>query len=109
MDFLKFKRADLYTFTKDIQENTKRHAGLTDYQREKIEEYLDSSTYTIVIRDEREKHSPWYRLTIPFYFIYWCLLVIAMPFKWLTTGKGYYNIESKPMKIIQKWQNLLSI
>lgn len=54
-------------------------------------------------KNDSETSNMWWRISIPFYFIYWLLMVILMPFKWLFTGKWYYDPDSRYIAPLRKW------
>lgn len=50
-----------------------------------------------------ETSNMWWRLTIPFFFIWWFIMALLMPFKWLLTGKWYYDAEDFGVPLLRKW------
>ena len=104
MDFLRCKKVSDH----DVAEELKKRMEFTDYQKSKLRNVLEDLPFYFIEFEKPPKSHPLFRLTAPLYLLFHCLLVIAMPFKWLFTGKSYYEYESNIMKFLRKWKDLLS-
>jgi hypothetical protein len=50
-----------------------------------------------------ETSNTWWRSTIPFFFIWWFIMALLMPFKWFWTGKWHYDAEDFGVPLLRKW------
>lgn len=106
MKLFYYKRVSPY----EVAAAIKKRMELTVYQQEKLADVIESLPFVIICFDRDEKKPvPWYRLTLPFYFIAATLLVIYMPVKWIFTGKGYYERYSPFMEFMSTWYKKISI
>ena len=89
-------------------------APLTDQQKWVLQESCDRGMYGDLDmpfqaysweKNVSETTNVWWRLTIPFFFLMWLLMAILMPFKWLLTGKWYYDAED--FGLLTKSHNIL--
>ena len=114
----KHKRLKGYQIASDLVKFfEKNNAPLTDWQKHKLYEKSDSGIYgdldlpfqcyawdnTIDTNGDKGLYAFLWRLSIPFYFIVWLLLVISMPFHWLFTGSFYYGCESGVIYFMRRW------
>lgn len=73
-----------------------------------VAEVLDER-FTVLKFKKKEKQHPLWRLTAPFFFLAFILIVITMPFKYLFTGDGQYKFESRVGKFYRVWQIKLGL
>ena len=105
MKLARYKEASEYDVLNKIKTVlNKRQNFQMDYNtREELKEVLKH--YKIFCWDGRVKQSPLWRLTIPFYLLFWVILIILiMPCKWLLTGTIYYEEDGWFLKFIRFWQ-----
>lgn len=65
---------------------------LTDYQKEKLrEDEVVRFSQFYFYKQAKGKSSPIWRLTLPFYVVYWIAAVVMLPFNFIITGKWGYG------------------
>lgn len=79
----------------------RRELNLSFNQKDEIERIL--SGYTIIHFVKEKKTNGWMRFTLPFYFLFGIVLLIFACFKWLFTGKFYYNSEGWLLDFVSAW------
>lgn len=104
MNLARYKIMDKSVLVKYLE----RELKLSEYQKDIIYDVIDHMPYRIISFECNKKYNPLFRLTIPFYVIYFLLLLCAIPFKWIITGKTHYKYEGKFLKLLYKWQKVLS-
>lgn len=104
MNLARYKRAKISEVSKYLE----RELQLSEYQKDIIYDVIEHMPYYVISYEEKKKYNPLFRLTIPFYVIYFLLLLCVIPFKWLITGKTYYDYNGKFLKLLYKWQKVLS-
>ncbi len=104
MNLTNYESVSYYKVANDIR----KELNLNYNQEEQIKDLLQYSPYQVVMRRKKQKQNPLIRLTAPFYFIYYLLLFLTMPFKWLFTGKNGYSMDSWIVKSIQWWKTKLN-
>jgi len=70
---------------------------------EEIEDKLSSITNGLIFEEERTKVNPLIRLTLPFAFLLYLLMLITLPIKFILTGTWSYR-----SKFLTNWFNSLN-
>ncbi|MEE3414867.1 MAG: hypothetical protein VZR53_05800 [Prevotella sp.] len=87
-------------------------APLTDQQKWVLQESCDRGMYGDLDmpfqaysweKNVSETTNVWWRLTIPFFFIWWLIMALLMPFKWLLSGNFHYDAEDFGVALLRKW------
>lgn len=103
MNFCRYKR--IYDF--EVIRQIEKRMELTAYQKEKIRDVINDLPFQFIAFDPPDKANFFIRLTAPFYLLYWVLLVITMPLKWLFTGTTYYQHDGKVLSLLRNWYKRL--
>lgn len=100
IDLFNYRKADYSKVSKDIS----HYMGLSDKDRDYLEEYLRYSPYIVVsTKRENPKTTFLQRLSIPIWFLITGILVLSMPFKWVFTGIRHYDPNTRFMKFMINW------
>ena len=106
MDLHRYKKSDTHVVARELKD----YLGLDHAAGEKIKDFFwNQSRFTVMERIKQKPVKPLLRLTVPFYLIYWIVLLLAMPLKWLLTGKSDYSYESGPYAFLRRWSALLNL
>lgn len=103
MKLFNYRTATVFEIRKELEARLE----LTDYQKSKIVDVLEDLPYRFIEFVPAARPKLINRLTAPFYFIFYLLLVFNMPFKWFFTGNIYYNSQSKLFVFLNKWHKSL--
>ena len=103
MDLLRYRKVD----AGQVATGLAKELDLDWSKRDKIEEYL-RYRYTIVEFQKKGKSNPLFRLTGPLYLLFFLMLLIGIPVKWLFTGSAYYTNESRLLKVRKSWADKLN-
>lgn len=104
MDFFRYKQVSEFDVVKQIE----KRMELTVYQKEKIHDVIRDLPYRFIYHNSPKKQNPLFRLTVPFFLIYYILVVIAMPVKWIITGDKYYSNKNILLMFLKKWGEKLN-
>jgi len=77
-------------------------------QAAKVAKILDER-FTVLSFKPKEKQNPLWRLTILFFFLFFILVIVSFPFKYLITGVAQYRYESKVGKLYRNWMVKLGL
>jgi len=105
MNIINYKKVTFY----DVGEILEKELKLTDEQKWLLGGVLNNLPYTFVDLREPIPAVPILRLTIPFYFLFWVLLVLFIPIKWLFTGNGKYKYGEEIISFLYSWKNKLNL
>ena len=105
MNIINYERVTIY----EIGDLLEKELQLNDYQKSIIGGVLSTLPYTFVDLREPIPVVPIMRFTIPFYFLTWLLLLLAIPFKWFLTGKPKYKYGDKIVVFLFNWKSKLNL
>ena len=94
----------------EVQKWLEESLELTQYQKSLIynNELIRWGPFDFYKDRNKEKSSGWWRLTLLLFPIYWILLIVAMPLKFIMTGKWGYN-QKFVDKYYHSWCRKLNI
>jgi len=105
MNIINYKKVTFY----EVGEILEKELKLTDNQIRLLGGVLADLPYTFVDLREPIPAVPILRLTIPFYFIFWLLLLLSIPIKWVFTGNGRYKYGEEIIRFLYNWKNKLNL
>jgi len=109
MKLFNYRIIDDETFSHEIckrMETSSYGIKLAYNQKRELEEIIKSLPYRHVEFIKKKKTNPLFRITAIFFLLFYLLLLIFWPIKWLATGCGY-DYKSKLIQFLKKWENKL--
>ena len=107
------KNMNLYRYeivgNHEVRKELENKLQLTDYQKGVIDMVIDDLPFRFVKMETYNKSNPFFRLTLPLFFITWLVIFCSMPFKYLVTGDCFYSYEGKVIKLLESWKKKLDL
>lgn len=72
-----------------------------------VEEALMRYGYIVVKRHEKQNPSFWFRITLPFFFVFGLIAIVSIPIKYIMTGEYAYTENRGIGKIYKNWSKKL--
>lgn len=94
---------DFKSLTKDLA----KFCNLNFEQKEKVNRFLETKKYEVYEVDNLKKGTSLQRLTLPFFLIYYYILLILLPFNFFLSGKFKYSSKSVLITIYKDWKSKL--
>ena len=91
----------------NVSQRLKERMEFSTYQKSILTQTLEDLPYQFVSFEKPKKPNMFIRLTIPFFLIFWLLLILFMPIKWIITGNGTYDVKGNVYKLIKGWAKSL--